>query len=386
MATDRIESFDDAERVQRQNEARFEDVRGAIDELAMQTSGADSEISERFDRGLEELRQLIREDMLRLRETEKLHKEQIAALFEKSDRIDAQMAKSEKRMAKFEKRMAKFGEQLAKAEAQRAKAEERAAKQAEERRVKAEERRVQAEERAEALWAKSEAQRVKSEVQRAKAEERAAKQAEEQRVRLNAQFARTDAIIADTKKQIAITSRKLKAVGIGVGNLGNSRGEFIEHLAMPSIKRIVKEQLRADFLGSFRGGSKSKQVQIDAWATSDQEDAVYIFEIKRKFRDDAIKQVFLQIERLRALLPDYALSAIYPFIAAGVISEADEQKVWQAGVHLLKFGDGAFRLCEPPEGFMPESTRGVKVHARMAPCSHYLEWLSDIDKSNAAVH
>ncbi len=317
-AADRIESFDDVEQVQQQNEVRFEEVRGAIDELAAQTSSADLEISERCDRGVEDLRQLIREDMVRLRESEKLHKEQIAALFAKSDRIDAQLDRTEAVVAETAKETAKTSKETAKT---------------------------------------------------------------------SKEVAAMSKEVAAMSKEVAAMSRKLKQTGIEVGNIGNSRGEFIEHLAMPSIKRIVKEQLQADFLGGFRGGSKGKQVQIDAWATSEQENAVYVFEIKRKFRDDAIRQVFAQIERLRTLLPDYASSAIYPFIAAGVISEADEQKVWQAGVHLLKFGDGAFRLCEPPAGFDPEPIRGMKGHARMVPpYPHYLKRLSESGESSVAVH
>ena len=105
----------------------------------------------------------------------------------------------------------------------------------------------------------------------------------------------------------------------------------------------------------------------------------YVFEIKRRFEADAVARVFRQVERVREGFPRYADSAIYPFIAAGVISGSDERRVWREGVHLLRFGDGAFRLCRPPAGFRPAHGRGMDGrHGRMlpAPYPQYLRRLA----------
>ena len=219
-----------------------------------------------------------------------------------------------------------------------------------------------------ARWKESDKRQKKAD----KRQKEANKRHDEKIAALFEQSARTDAQLALTAAQVAETSAKLKNIGIEVGSLGNTRGEFVEHLALPSIERIVRERLKADFLGGYRGGRKGMQVQIDAWATSESEDEVYVFEIKRKFSAAAVEQVFRRIGRLRALQPEYA------FIAAAVISEEDERTVWDAGAHLLKFGDGAFQPCQPPEGFRPEHGRGIRPH--------YLRRLAGAGGRKAATH
>ncbi|MDE0308321.1 MAG: hypothetical protein OXI60_00610 [Acidiferrobacterales bacterium] len=204
----------------------------------------------------------------------------------------------------------------------------------------------------------------------------------------NAQSRKTDAQIRKTEAQLEKTDAKLREIGIQLGNFGNTRGEFVEHLAMPSIERIVKEQLKADFLGGLTGSYNGVRVQIDAWAKSDQDKAAFVFEIKHKFSDEALSQVFRQIGNVRVMFPELALTPIYPFIAVGIINSDDEEKVWQAGVQLLRFGADTFRLCQPPEGFKPIHTHGMNGHGRFvpAPYPHYLRELTGGSGPQATVH
>jgi len=289
-ATDKIRSFDDVERVQQRNEERFVSVRNEMGDLAEQIFGALAEVSSRADSSLADVRRTLREIGEHWKESDKKRQE------EESGRQEEETKRREK--------------------------EDKRREEASKRREKEEAKRREKESK----WHDEKVKKF---------------------------YAMMDEGAERHDREMAAMRAQTDRVSKLLGDMGNTRGEFVEHLAMPSIKRIVEEQLEADFLGGFRGGSKGKQVQIDAWATSDSDNAVYVFEIKRKFRKEAIRQIFRQIERLRELLPDYASSAIYPFIAVGVINEDDELKVWEAGVHLLKFGDGAFRLCEAPKGFEP---------------------------------
>ena len=329
-ATDRIRSFDDVERVQQRNEQRFTNVRDEIDDLAGRMFGAVAEISNRADSNLEDVRQTLREISEHWKESEKKRQEE-----------------ADRRQKEADRRQ--------KEEDRRQKAADKRQKAAEKRQKETERQQKETERQHEAMIKKS--------------------------------YALMDKGSERHDREMAAISKQNDRIAKMLGDMGNTRGEFVEHMALPSIKRIVEEELKADFLGGFRGGTKGRQVQIDAWATSDLDNAVYVFEIKHKFREEAIGQIFRQIERLRELLPDYASSAIYPFIAVGVISEDDELKVWDAGVHLLKFGDGAFRLCEAPTGFKPAHSRGMKGHARMVPpYPDYLSRRSSFAGRRASTH
>ncbi len=164
-----------------------------------------------------------------------------------------------------------------------------------------------------------------------------------------------------------------------MGDLGNSHGKFVESMAIASIKRIITEEYEAKYQGSYVHRDGKFNMQIDAWGVREDPKEVFLFEIKSKFRAADIKQVSKQISKFRQLEPRYRSAPIYAFIAAGVIDEANEQRVWQAGIQLLKFSDGLFYLLEPPKDFKHHYEFGMKQNDgnhRMVLPPFYLEQLA----------
>ena len=172
--------------------------------------------------------------------------------------------------------------------------------------------------------------------------------------------ANTEAMIeemkADTKAMKADTEElkiAVKKCTKGLGDLGNSRGKLFEHLAGPSINRLIVDELGAQSLGRLESRAGGIDIEIDLWAQSIDKNKVelFVFEVKTTYSKEAIDQVNRHIEKLRKLHREYELVPIYGFIVVGVINPEQEQEVWDAGIQLVRFSDGIFQLSLPPEKF-----------------------------------
>jgi len=81
-----------------------------------------------------------------------------------------------------------------------------------------------------------------------------------------------------------------------LGINSNNEGEFFEHMARPSIARIAEERFGARFMGRCEhrwSESRPVNLELGAWAVRrcEPEPEVFIFEVKRRFSGDCVKQV-----------------------------------------------------------------------------------------------
>ena len=175
----------------------------------------------------------------------------------------------------------------------------------------------------------------------------------------------------ETDRRIEETKQMIEENGKQIGGLGNKFGGYTEAMARPSIRRILEERFDADFLGSIRRreSKDAAALEVDAWGLSrNGTGAAYLVEIKSKFRDKHIEQVWQLVERFRSYQTDYREQrAVYPMLAAVQISEEQRRKVWAAGIHLIDINDGVFRYAEPPQEFEPNGYRGIHRVQRSVP-------------------
>ncbi len=172
--------------------------------------------------------------------------------------------------------------------------------------------------------------------------------------------------------------KKLDAVSKNLGAIGNSRGKFIETLALPAIKRIIKDELRAEFKGTLAANKnvKARGFQFDAWAScGESHEEIFVFEIKRTFSSKTVKQIIRSISAFRQHYPEHAETPVYPFLVAAAVNPKYEHKIWDAGITLITFSDEMLICSKPPKGFSPRYDYGMEdvARGRSVPPRYYLE-------------
>ncbi len=187
----------------------------------------------------------------------------------------------------------------------------------------------------------------------------------------------TDKKIKEVSEQIKETGKEVKEVveglrqvriatennGDQIGGLGNKFGDYTEAMARPAIRRILEERFHAHYLGPvrFKSTDEVEAVEVDAWGLSrNGTGTAYLVEIKSKFRDEHIEQVWKQVERFRIHYSAIWEQAVYPMLAVVDISEEGREKVWNAGIHLIEIDDGVFQYAKPPEDFEADGYRGMR--------------------------
>ena len=166
------------------------------------------------------------------------------------------------------------------------------------------------------------------------------------------------AVIASEKVRIAS-----KKNGKRIGRIGNNLGRYTEAMATPSIRGILEREFNADFRGWLCAGSPKYEadLEVDAWGVSRNGTGdAYVVEIKRKFHEKHINQVWQIVKRFRVNLPEYRRRAVYPMLAVVDISEEGREKVWNAGIHLIEINDGVFRYAQPPQDFEADGYHGMR--------------------------
>ena len=166
------------------------------------------------------------------------------------------------------------------------------------------------------------------------------------------------AVIASEKVRIAS-----KKNGKRIGRIGNNLGRYTEAMATPSISGILEREFNAEFKGWLCAGSPKYEVdlEVDAWGVSrNGTGEAYVVEIKRKFHEKHINQVWQIVKRFRVNLPEYRARAVYPMLAVVDISKEGRAMVWNAGIHLIEINDGVFRYAKPPQDFEADGYHGMR--------------------------
>ena len=157
-------------------------------------------------------------------------------------------------------------------------------------------------------------------------------------------------------------AEQLKATREQIGGLDNKFGDYTEAMARPAIRRILEERFHAHYLGPvrFKSTNEVEAVEVDAWGLSrNGMGTAYLVEIKSKFREKHIAQVWKQVERFRIHYSEIWGRPVYPMLAVVDISDRGRKKVWNAGIHLIEVNDGVFQYATPPKDFEADGYRGM---------------------------
>ena len=239
------------------------------------------------------------------------------------------------------------------------------------------EQRIQAiREETERIYQRIAKSREKSDARIAKIRKKTRKitlEARELRKENDRRYAELMALLKEQTRQAKEQSRQL-------GDYGNKFGAFTEALAQPSLRRILEERFGAHYEDSYsRRSEKHGEVEIDAWGVArNGTTAVYLIEIKSRFRPEHLRQVWRHVEIFRALEPEHRDAPVYPILAVVEIDKRYRELVWDSGIYLIDVADGVFELAEPPAEFEPfghhgaernsgSVQRAVPTHLRLVP-------------------
>jgi hypothetical protein len=174
----------------------------------------------------------------------------------------------------------------------------------------------------------------------------------------------TDKELKETINRLAViqeeTFRQIradqKALNKQMGELGRKFGGYTEGLALPAMKKILRQRFKMDVITERSLAHKNgESLELDMLGFSNKEygDA-YIVEIKSRFREDEFQQVLNTLQEAPKFFPQLRDKRLYGIVVAVDIPESMRRRVVKAGLYLALPHDDTFKLAIP-RGFRPVS-------------------------------
>ncbi len=163
---------------------------------------------------------------------------------------------------------------------------------------------------------------------------------------------RLDERFKETDERFKETDRQLKELGKQIGGLGNKFGGFTEGMAYPSMRRILRERFKMEYVSPRVEVRKNgDSIELDVLAYSNERvKEVYVVEVKSRLKEEHIQEMLRDLERFPHFFPEHKDKALYGIIAAVNVSDQMKKRVLDAGLYLAVIRDDTFCL-DVPEGF-----------------------------------
>jgi hypothetical protein len=177
--------------------------------------------------------------------------------------------------------------------------------------------------------------------------------------RLDQRFKETDQRFRETDQRLDQrfneTDKQLKELSKQIGGLGNKFGGFTEGMAYPSMKRILQERFKMEYVSPRVEVHKNGEtIELDVLAYSNEESkAAFIVEVKSRLKEEHLKEILRDLERFPRFFPEHKDKALYGIIAAVDVSEQMKKKVLRSGLYLAIIRDDMFQL-DVPADFKPK--------------------------------
>ncbi len=174
----------------------------------------------------------------------------------------------------------------------------------------------------------------------------------------------TDRQMNKVFREMAESSRRvdlqLAELGVQLGGIGNKFGSFTEGLVGSSLRRILFDKFRMDFVAPApqrrkREDGRNLEADMLGW-TNGTDNRVIVVEIKSQLGVRDLDQLDAILLRLGEFFPEHRGKTAEGMIAAVGITEPMESLVHQRGFHLAKASDDNFELADPV-GFQPRRVR-----------------------------
>jgi hypothetical protein len=172
--------------------------------------------------------------------------------------------------------------------------------------------------------------------------------------------AEADRRAAEADRRAAEVDKERKELRQQIGGLHNKFGTFAEGLLLPTVKRILRDELGMEQVSerterNRKVDGKKVFMELDAFGYSNgEQNAACIVEIKSHLREDGIEQILRELREFPEFFRDHAGKRLYGMIAAVDASRDLQERVWKEGLFLVLVHDDVAELTVP-EGFVPKN-------------------------------
>ncbi|KPA17975.1 hypothetical protein MHK_001807, partial [Candidatus Magnetomorum sp. HK-1] len=151
------------------------------------------------------------------------------------------------------------------------------------------------------------------------------------------------------------TNKKIRQLGAQIGGLARKFGSYTEHLAFPSIKKILREKFNVDVIyQNVEAKNGADQMEIDVIGYANKKiNKVYVVEIKSKLNTSELKSTLKNLRRFTKFFPEHKNKAIYGIVSALDYTPQIRQKALDAGIYFSIIHDDLFQI-DVPDSFVPK--------------------------------
>lgn len=165
---------------------------------------------------------------------------------------------------------------------------------------------------------------------------------------------------AEADRRTTEADKERKELRQQIGGLHNKFGSFAEGLLLPSVKRVLSDELGLEqvserTLRNRKVDGKKLFMELDAFGYSNGEQNVAcIVEIKSHLREEGIEQILRQLREFPTFFRDHADKKLYGMIAAVDAPQNLQEQVWKEGLYLMLVQDET-AVLKLPAGFVPKN-------------------------------
>jgi hypothetical protein len=165
---------------------------------------------------------------------------------------------------------------------------------------------------------------------------------------------------AEAERRAAEEKKERQELRQQIGGLHNKFGSFTEGLLLPSVKKILRDDLGLEQVSerterNRKVDGKKVFMEVDAFGYSNGEQNIAcIAEIKSHLREEGIEQILRQLREFPLFFRDQADKQLYGLIAAVDAPRSLQERVWQEGLYLVLVHDDTAQLTVPEE-FVPKN-------------------------------
>jgi len=156
----------------------------------------------------------------------------------------------------------------------------------------------------------------------------------------------------ETGKQMKQTDKKIKELGKQIGGIGEKFGYFTEGLALPSMKKILRNQFKMEVISPGvivkNKNGQEREIDVLAYANADI-NTVIVVEIKSKLREEGILQIKNTLQEFFHFFPEHKGKKLLGIIAAIDVKphRLIKQKILEEGLYYAEINNDIFRLKVP---------------------------------------
>ena len=150
------------------------------------------------------------------------------------------------------------------------------------------------------------------------------------------------------------TDRQIKELGRQIGGLGRKFGGLTEGMAYPSMKKLLREHFRMEFIVprvEITRHGQSMELDVFGYSNGSTNEAVVV-EVKSRLDKTGIEQMERIMARFDQFLPEHRDKRRFGIVAAVDCSPEMETLTRQRGFYLARIQDELFVL-NSPESFQP---------------------------------